>query len=121
MRKIAYYLCVTFLLTFCVLIMNGGDYLKKQHSQTDDVVLHFDRLGSNLKSEDWDKAAADYQNLKTAWQQITPRIQYSVEKDEMNAINVNLARIGAYIDLQEDDDAFAELSEAREHWNNLNR
>ena len=49
-----------------------------------------------------------------------PRIQYSVEKDEINAINLNLARIKAYIALREGDEAYVELIEAMEHWENLN-
>lgn len=121
MRKVLYYLCVAAVLGIFVCIMNGGNYLKSPRSDTDDVNLYLDRLDHDVVNENWDSAAINSEKLRRAWKIISPRIQFSVEKSEIDAINVNLARIQAYVKLKDQVGSYAELKEANEHWNDLNQ
>lgn len=120
MLKIAYYTVVVLIMALCLAVMNGGHYLSKAHGDLDNVPRHVSQVKSALEGEDWDEANQHYQALKTAWQKIKPRIQFSVEKDEMNAIDFSLARLGAYIRWEDQTEAWVELSEIESHWKDLN-
>ncbi|MGI6422195.1 MAG: DUF4363 family protein [Syntrophomonadaceae bacterium] len=114
MKKWAYYLIVSLVLIAFALLMNSGNYWARPMSKP------FSDLEHSLQREDWEQAEKNCRYLMLSWRQVVPRIQYSVEKDEINAINLNLARIKAYIALREGDEAYVELIEAMEHWENLN-
>ncbi|KUG05055.1 hypothetical protein ASZ90_017544 [hydrocarbon metagenome] len=114
MKKFAYYFSVTSILILFIFLMNSGNFFAKSMSD------NFMSLRQDLQAEDWEQAEKSYQSLNLAWQKVAPRIQFSVEKGEINAIDVNLSKIGAYITLREKSGAYVELNEAIEHWNNLN-
>lgn len=119
MTKTIYY-CVALLVIACsVFIMTGGEIMKKSWYEADNVVGYADHLDTALKQQDWPQAQLEHAALSRAWKHVMPRIQFSVEKDEMNAINTNLARIQAYILCQDQTGALAETSELRDHWINL--
>ncbi|MDD4548785.1 MAG: DUF4363 family protein [Syntrophomonadaceae bacterium] len=121
MGKISYYSAIILILVFFIVVMNAGDYSKKPRSESDDVVLYMEQLQQNILLEQWEEAEVNNKKLHKAWQKIIPRIQFSVEKDEINAISVNFSRLSAYITSRENEDALAELYESREHWDNLNK
>ncbi len=115
MKKIMYYICIVTVSIFFALIMNSGDYFKKSMS------ADFTTLSQALNAADWNKAEDSMMELRNSWEETVPRIQFSVEKDEINAIDVNISRMEAYIHLREKNAAYVELNEALEHWNNLNK
>ncbi|NLO21549.1 MAG: DUF4363 family protein [Syntrophomonadaceae bacterium] len=115
LKKLAYYLIVSALLIAFALVMNSGSFWARPMSEP------FSSLKHSLNSEDWEEAEKNCQKLMLSWQQVVPRIQFSVEKDEINAIDVNLIRVKAYIGLRQKDQAYVELTEAMKHWENLNR
>lgn len=120
MHKALYYSAIVLILTIFIFIMNAGDYMKSPRGQSDDVAEYIDLLREDIINEEWSEAEENSKKLHIAWKKVVPRIQFSVEKDEINAINVNLSRLTAYVAAREDEEALAELYEAREHWNNLN-
>lgn len=120
MQKTIYYLVSIIILGSFVLITNSGDFLRKPTSDNNDVSLHIKNLEKDILDENWDEANDNYNKLKKAWEEVVVKIQFSVEKDEINYINLNLARLEAYLKLEEEDEALAELYEMKEHWNNLN-
>lgn len=120
MQKIIYYSITVMVLISFTFVMNSGDYLRKPFSKEDNVSLYINNLEKNIIQEDWEEANNDYKNLKKAWEKVVVRIQFSVEKDEINFIEVNLARLGGYLKTKDKDEAIAELYEMEEHWNNLN-
>lgn len=121
MNKIIYYAIVVFIMVSFVGIMNSGNYLKKSFTATDDVPGYIDMLRDNLNTREWDKAETNYTALEKAWEEVVPRIQFSVEKDEMKDIYVNLARLEVYVDNQDSALAMSELNEIKQHWNHLNQ
>jgi hypothetical protein len=121
MKSLKYYAFVVLLFAVFIFIMNGGDLFKKPLGSEDNFMLYMNRLEDNISITEWQTASVNYEKLLRAWKKIIPRIQYSVEKDEINAIEVNLARLKSCITSQDKALALLELSEAREHWHNLNR
>ncbi len=114
MKKLLYYFLVAGILIIFICLMNSGNFFARSMSDS------FMTLRQDLQVEDWEQSAKSYHSLNLAWQKVVPRIQFSVEKGEINAINVNMSRIGAYITLRDKNGASVELNEAMEHWHNLN-
>lgn len=120
MQKLFYYLIALAILIAFVAIMNSGDYLRKPFSSHDNVALCVNNMEKHILNENWEEVNNDYKELKKAWGIVVKRIQFSVEKDEINYIKINMARLGAYIKVEDKAEALAELYELEEHWNNLN-
>ncbi len=120
MKRLKYYAFMVVLFALFIFIMNGGDLFKKPLGSGDDFMLYMNQLENNICTKEWQTASINYENLHRAWKKIVPRIQYSVEKDEINAIDVNLARLKICINSQDKTLALLELNEAREHWHDLN-
>jgi uncharacterized protein YxeA len=117
MKKALYYISVAVLFLIFILIMNLS-FFKNHLSDTE---AYFSLLGNQLQDENWTEAGHRFQELSQSWQQILPVIQFSIEKDEIDALNTSLSRLETYIELHEKNKALVELSEAREHWDNLER
>ncbi len=121
MKRLKYYIFVILVFAVFLFIMNGGDLLKKPLVSGDDFMLYMNQLEDNISTNEWQTASINYEKLHRAWKKIVPRIQYSVEKDEINAIDVNFARLKICISNQDKTLALLELNEAREHWHELSR
>lgn len=120
MNKTWYYVIVGAILILFIALMNSGNYLRKPMTGSDDVAFYLEQVENKVNQSKWEEAQQDDSRLNRAWKQIIPRIQFSVEKDEINAINVSLARLSSYIGSRDKTEARAELREAREHWASLN-
>lgn len=121
MRKILYYSAISLLLLTFVFILNSGDIAKKPWEKDDNFVLYAARLQKDVAIKDFQRAEADLKQLKKAWSKIVKRIQYSVEKDEINSIYVNLARLTAHIENRDQKSARVEIEEMWNHWHHLNQ
>ncbi|SHG66788.1 protein of unknown function [Thermosyntropha lipolytica DSM 11003] len=121
MSKILYYTVISLWLLIFVFILNSGDIAKKPWSHDDDFVLYATMLQKDITREDFRKASHDLEQLKKAWSKIVSRIQYSVEKEEINAIYVNLARLTAHIKNEDKKQALVEIEEMWNHWHHLNQ
>lgn len=121
MKKfLSYYVLPITMLVLFILFMNSGNYYKSPRGTSDDFEGHLRQVQQQVLTSNWKQAQRDFPLLSASWSEIIPRIQYSVEKDEINSINVNLARLHAYLDLHDPKNALAEINEAREHWDHLN-
>lgn len=114
------YLFAVLILIFFVLIMNSGDYLKASRTERDDFPVYHNSLVNDVQNLEWQKAEDDFNRMIKAWEIIAARIQFSVEKDEITAINVNHSRLQSYISEREKTEALVELAEMWEHWTHLN-
>ena len=119
-KTIAYGLPILILGAF-ILLMTGGSFLKRPRNQEEDVLKYIAIVKEDVKQEDWERAEQDRKKLEKAWSRIAPRIQFSVERDEMYNINLNLARLGGVILGQDKAGAFAELGDIYENWMELGR
>jgi hypothetical protein len=121
MKRKKYYAVIILLFAAFIFVMNGGDLFKKPLGTQDDFVFYADQVRENIAADEWEQVVSNNDKLNRAWQKIVPRIQFSVEKDEINAINVGLARLKGTIAGRDPQASIVELYEIREHWDNLNR
>ncbi|WP_246615543.1 DUF4363 family protein [Clostridium thailandense] len=121
MKKIIAYSIPAIILGFFILIMTTGQFLKKPMREGEDVVKYISIIQEDVKAENWNYAEQDRQKLMIAWGKIVPRIQFSVERDEIYNININLARLGGIIMGKDQAGALAELGEIYENWRELGR
>lgn len=120
MRKFWLFTIPVIFLAGFVVIMNSGDFLKKPMTTGDDFGYYLQEVERAVNQEDWNEALKHSRSLNIAWQKVSPRIQFSVDKDEMKAINVGLARLEAFLEAQNRSQALAAVAEIREHWEHLN-
>lgn len=120
MRQFWMYTIPLLVLAGFMLMMNSGDILKKPMTTQDDFPYYLQEVEQAIEREDWDAAHSHSANLSTAWEKVSPRIQFSVDKDEMKAIEVGLSRLQAFLQSQDRSQALATAAEIREHWGHLN-
>lgn len=104
-----------------VLIMLSGDFLKRPLGKDDNIPATIEQVISNINKEDWEEAAENTDKLSTAWNKVVRRVQFSSERDEINAFTMNLARLRGSIMAKHKANALSELSEALEHWRELGK
>jgi hypothetical protein len=121
MKKfISYVLPIATLLLF-VLLMLGGNYLKKPRNPSEDVIAFVNQSIDHVQTEKWDMLQQDIASIDTAWKKIVPRIQFSVERDEIYNIYLNLARLRGSIASEDKSSTLIELNEIIENWDELTR
>ena len=121
MKKFISYAIPIVTLAAFVLIMLGGNYLKKPQSPSEDVVAFVELSIEHAKVEKWDMLQQDIVRIDTAWEKIMPRIQFSVERDEIYNISLNVARLKGSIASEDKTSTLIELNEIIENWNELTR
>ncbi len=108
-------------LTLFVLIMISGNYLKRPIGQNDDVPQLIQTVIEDVDHENWEIADQNREKLNNAWNKVVRRVQFSSERDEINALGASLARLRGAIMAEDKVSALLELNEAYEHWDALGR
>ncbi|MBU3197974.1 DUF4363 family protein [Clostridium estertheticum] len=121
MKKFITYFIPIVTLTVFVLIMLGGNYLKKPHNPSEDVIAFVNLSIKHAKVENWDKLEQDIASIDIAWKKVIPRIQFSVERDEMYNISLNLASLRGSIASKDKSSTLIELNEMVENWDELTK
>jgi hypothetical protein len=121
MKKFISYAIPIVTLAAFVLLMLGGNYLKKPLSPSEDVVAFVEQSIEHVKVEKWDMLHQDIANIDNAWKKIIPRIQFSVERDEIYNISLNIARLKGSIQSDDKTSTLIELNEIIENWDELTR
>ena len=121
MKKFISYAIPIVTLGLFVLLMLGGNYLKKPHNPSEDVVAFVNLSIEHAKAEKWNMLQQDIVSIHTAWDKIIPRIQFSVERDELYNISLNIARLKGSVDSEDKTSTLIELNEIIENWNELTR
>ncbi|MDF2592539.1 MAG: hypothetical protein K0S75_2005 [Clostridia bacterium] len=106
-------------LIFFVLIMISGNYLKMPMGKNDNIPEIIEVLIHNLDEEKWEEANRNTEVLSKAWSNIIERVQFSSERDEINAFSMNVARLRGGIAAKDKANSLSELYEAYEHWKEL--
>jgi uncharacterized protein DUF4363 len=108
-------------LGFFLLIMLSGDYLKQPRNPSEDVIGYINLTMEDVKSDNWANAIDNIDKIEKSWNKIVPRIQFSVERDEIYNININIARLKGAAIVEDKSSALMELNAAIENWNELTR
>ena len=101
--------------------MLGGNYLKKPHNSSEDVIALVEISIQHAKAEKWTILRQDIDSINFAWNKIIPRIQFSVERDEIYNISLNIASLRGSISAEDKPSTLIELNEIIENWNELTR
>jgi len=120
-KKIVKYIIPVITVIIFIVIMTTGGWLKKPFGKDDDVAKCIENLKKDVMSEAWDKADIDLNQLEGAWRIVEKRVQFSVERDEMLAIDTSIARIEGAVLVHDRAQAITEISEALEHWEDLEK
>jgi hypothetical protein len=121
MKKFISFAIPVVTLAVFVLLMLGGNYFKKPRNPSEDLVAFVALSIEHAKSENWDMLNQDIASIDAAWKKIIPRIQFSVERDELYNISLNIARLRGSIDSEDKTSTLIELNEILEDWNELTR
>lgn len=121
MRKFLVISIPIFLIVLFILIMLGDKYLKRSFNDNDNIIYLIDTVTKEVEEEDWDRAKSSAKDLRSAWDLVVKRVQFSAEKDEINGFFRNLARLEASIVVKNKDNALMELNEAYYHWESLGK
>lgn len=121
MNKILGFIIPIVILGFFLLIMLSGDYLKQPRNPSEDVIGYINLTMEDVKNDNWNNVTDDIEKIEKAWNKIVPRIQFSVERNEIYNININIARLKGAAVVQDKSSTLMELNAAIENWNELTR
>ena len=121
MRIFKMYIIPIMILLLFVGIMTSGGILKRPFGKADDVISYIESLKKDVANENWQQAKMDITQVKSSWRIVEKRVQFSVERNAMNAIDVSISRIEGAIYAQDKTSAIIELSQITRCWNDLER
>ena len=87
----------------------------------DNVPRLFETVKSDIMNGKWDNALQDTEAAKIAFKKAKKRIQFSVERDEVNRIGEYLARIKGFATSKDKSGALADKAEAMNLWEELGK
>jgi hypothetical protein len=119
MRKFLIVSIPIFTIVIFIAIMLSGNYLKRSVGKEDDFTRLIKIVTEDINNERWEQAEEHTVELHRVYKKIINRIQFSSERDEINAINVSLARVEGAILSRNIALAIDGLFEAYEHWDQL--
>lgn len=108
-------------ITLFILIMLSDKYLKKSLSTNDNIPLSIESVRTEIEDDNWTEANKKTDQLSNAWDKVVKRVQFSAEKDEISNFYKNIVRLQGAISAKDKTNAFMELNEAYEHWENLGK
>ncbi|TGE30997.1 DUF4363 family protein [Desulfosporosinus sp. Sb-LF] len=108
-------------LVFFVLVMLSGNVFKQSLGGDDNIPQSIETLMKDANQENWDAANQNADHLNRVWNKIVNRVQFSSERDEINAFTINIARVRGAIQAKDKSVVLTELSEAYEHWKELGK
>ena len=102
-----------------ILIMFSVNFLKNPSEKGDNIPMMIENIIHDVSNENWEKVSEGSKDLERVWKKVVRRVQFSAERDELNAFKRSLARLRGAILAQDKSNALMELNEAHEHWKGL--
>lgn len=121
MRKFIVRAIPIFALALFVFVMLSDTVLKKSITTGDDIPSSIEQVIDDIKEDKWEYADRNTKILAKAWEKVAGRVQFSAEKDEIDDINISIARLRGAIQAKDKTNALMELQEAYEHWTKIGR
>jgi len=108
-------------LVFFILVMLSGDILKQSLGKDDNIPQSIETVIQDVSRENWEEAHQNTDDLERVWNKVVTRVQFSSERNEINAFSTNIARLKGALQAQDKSIALTELNEAYEHWKDLGK
>lgn len=104
-----------------VFIMLSDKISKNPLTNNDNIPFSIAEVKKEIEMNNWREAKIKTDNLSKTWDKVVKRIQFSAEKDEINGFYKNISRLQGAIQAMDKTNAYMELNEAYEHWENLGK
>src|SRR5665648_358577 len=85
----------------------------------DNIPQSIETVVQDINHENWEAANQNTENLNRVWDKVVTRVQFSAERNELDDLTMNIARLKGAIQAKDKAGGLTELSEAYEHWKNL--
>lgn len=109
------------MLAVFILVMISDNFLKQPLRKDDNVPGYTQAIIQDISNDKWNEASNKTEQLSQAWKKVVKRIQFSAEKDEMDALASSIARLRGAISAKDKSAAFMELYEIFEHWDDVGK
>lgn len=116
MRKLLAFLFPLLILTVFILIMNSNLYFKQLKNSEESFPKYMESARENIRNAQWQEAEDNIKKAEAVWLQLVAKLQFSVERDEINQLDKSLARLKGAVSAQDKGEAMADLNEVIEHW-----
>lgn len=113
--KVTAYAIPIIILALAIFIMT----MQPTRMEKQQFAHHIQGMETHIKAEEWDNALNELQGLEEVFYQVRPRIQFSLERGEINDIELSFARIKGYLKAKDEAGALVSTLEARLHWLHL--
>ncbi|MFB4164131.1 DUF4363 family protein [Alteribacillus sp. JSM 102045] len=119
MKKFLLYFipCVFIISTF--VLMTSGGWMKNSFNENNNVISYLENMEHHIKHEEWNSAKTEQLKAQKAWEAVSKRIQYSVERADMQTMNQSLSKIKGGIENQDTSTIFPELYYFYDAWDKL--
>jgi hypothetical protein len=99
--------------------MNSGFLFEEPDNYS--LPEHAEKVRQSLMADDWGTVESEISAMQEVVEKkIFPYIQFSVEKDEMQDLNLNISRIKGCIDAKDKNLALVYVQELLNNWYHLN-
>lgn len=102
-----------------VLLMQSGSLIKKSLEKEDPITKHIEAIITEVNNDDWDNVSITIDDLEHTWKKLLFKIQLSCERDEINDLNTNIARMRGAAKAEDKVNLLIEANEAKSHWDRL--
>jgi len=119
MRKFMIIALPIVILVLFVMVMLSGDLLKQPLGKDDNLPQSIEAVIQDVNQGNWEAANQNTDNLNKVWDKVVTRVQYSSERDEINDLSTNIARLKGAIQAKDKSIALTELNDAYTHWKEL--
>lgn len=119
MRKILTISIPIVIILLFIFIMQSGSFLKQPTGKDDDFNQIIMDLIEEIDNESWDEVNNGLNDLDKAWMTIVSRIQFSVERDEINNLSNSIARLKGAAKANDKSNSMVELYETYNIWINI--
>ena len=109
------------MILFFIIVMLSGAYLKKPMGESDNFLFYINGLKKEVLAGDWQEASDTLKDLKNAWKIVIRRIEFSVERNELNGITNSISRLKGAILAEDKAGALIELSLVQEKFSELGK
>lgn len=112
--------CIIIILIISALIVSGGFLqTKKIKSINKNSVKELDSISLCLKTQSYNEANEKYKSYEENWKKNKKLLTLIISHDELDSITNHTSRLGAYLNERGILDAYAEIGELKDIYNEL--
>ena len=96
-----------------------SDIIYKIYFDNNNITDSINLIKNDIRDDKWIEADANIKQLSESWKRVVRIIQFSAELDEIKLLDKNISRLQGAAMAKDKTNAFMELNEALEHWENI--